>query len=182
MDSPSTLVSVIIPTHNRQDRLRHTLDALGRQSFSMKAMEVVVVADGCTDGTLGMLERYQAPFQFRYIALAGDGPAAARNAGAGLASGARLIFLDDDIEASPGLVGAYARYPAGEAGPVVIGYLPPVLDNQSGLYAPELRGWWEAMFTRMRSPGHRFAYNDLLSGNFSIPASTFSRSAFAAFN
>jgi hypothetical protein len=55
----------------------------------------------------------------------------------------------------------------------VIGYLPARLQDPRDRFAIALRAWWEAMFDRMRDPGHRFAYSDLLSGNFSLPRSLF---------
>ncbi len=168
-------ISIIIPSHNRRDQLSLTLAALGRQTFPMEALEVIVVADGCTDDTVALVQAYPAAFRLKVHTLPGCGAGAARNAGATLATGGLLIFLDDDIESSPVLVDAHVQAHTSENEQVVIGYLPPVLPHQSGLFGPELRGWWEAMFARLREPGHRFAYDDLLSGNFSIPARTFKR-------
>ena len=57
MISNTLAVSVIIPTHNRSASLRRTLDALRRQTYSLEQVEVVVVADGCIDDTVEMLNR-----------------------------------------------------------------------------------------------------------------------------
>ena len=56
---------------------------------------------------------------------------------------------------------------------VAIGYLPPELGVQAGYFRTELFVWWERMFQKMRQPGHRFNYTDLLSGNFSIKTELF---------
>jgi len=168
-------VSIVIPTHNRRASVERTLRALSTQSYSLSRIEVIVVADGCTDGTLE-ISRTDWPFAVRVLDQPGLGPAAARNRGAAAATGERLIFLDDDIEPFPGFVAAHVRAHANcDSATVAIGYLPPQLQGRRDLFALMLRAWWEAMFERMREPGHRFVYSDLLSGNFSIGRLLFAR-------
>jgi glycosyltransferase involved in cell wall biosynthesis len=167
------VVSVIIPTLNRCGHLRRTLDALCRQTYSLSRIEVLVVADGCTDDTLDMLGRYEAPFLLRTIAQSQLGPAEARNRGAARASGDLLIFLDDDIEAMPSLIEAHVKTHEQRPGHVVIGYLPPSLTLPNSLLGIDLRRWWEWTFQMMRHPGHRYTYRDLLTGNFSIESRLF---------
>lgn len=165
-------VSVIIPTHNRSQVLKRTLDALGQQTFPHQEMEVVVVADGCKDNTVEFLHSYTAPFSLQVIEQSGQGPAVARNQGALRATAPLLIFMDDDILASPQFVAAHVNAHQRE-NCVAIGYLPTILDTQTGFFRSTLRGWWEAMFQKMRQTDHRFAYTDLLSGNFSVSAGLF---------
>ena len=50
------LISVIIPTKNRCDLLRETLDSVLAQTYP--DWEVIVVDDGSEDGTLEMLESF----------------------------------------------------------------------------------------------------------------------------
>jgi glycosyltransferase involved in cell wall biosynthesis len=168
-------VSLIIPTYNRSTSLRRTLDALHAQIYPLQQVEVIVVADGCTDGTTEMLRHYEGPFALRVIEQSNQGPAAARNQGAAQARGRLLIFLDDDIEAAPSLIEAHVRAHAGQPYRVVIGYLPPVIPEPADFFRVELRGWWEAMFQPMRQPGYRYGYWNLLSGNFSLEAGLFAR-------
>jgi len=168
-------VSVIIPTHNRSASLRRTLDALCVQTCPLQQVEVIVVANGCTDGTAETLRHYQAPFALHAIEQPGRGPAAARNHGAAQAKGRLLIFLDDDIEPVPVLVEAHLRAHADRPGRVVVGYVPPVIQEPADIFRIELRGWWEAMFQPMRHRAHRFGYWNLLSGNFSLEAELFAR-------
>src|SRR5688572_32712199 len=75
-------VTIIIPTHNRSASLRRTLTALCAQTYPLPQVELLVVADGCTDDTVAMLARYEAPFAFHIIEQGGQGAAAARNRGA----------------------------------------------------------------------------------------------------
>lgn len=133
------------------------------------------MTDRCTDGTATMLDALHPPFALRVVTPTGPGgPAAARNAGAAAARGRLLVFMDDDIEPSPGFLAAHA---AAHVSPdtVVIGHLPPVLGAQTGFFGVTLRRWWEEMFDRMRQPGHRFCAFDLVSGNVSLPAALFHR-------
>jgi len=176
MMSPNLpIISVVIPTHNRQTSLKRLLDALQTQSYSPELLEVIVVADGCKDGTIEMLQEYEAPFTLRFIEQPGQGAATARNQGATHATGTLLLFLDDDIEPLPYLVEAHVYRHLRQQNQVVIGYLPPTLQNQSSFYHMSWWAWWEDKFQLMREPGHRYTYNDLLSGNFSLPVELFDR-------
>jgi GT2 family glycosyltransferase len=171
--------AVVVPTHNRRESLARVLDGLERQSCTPDVFEVVVVANACTDDTASYVSARQAtsPFTLRLIDRVEPGAAAARNAGAERARATLLIFLDDDVEPSPDLVAgheaAHADRETGAPPRVVMGYLPAVLQPPGDLFAITLRAWWEAMFDAMRDPGHRFAYTDLLSGNFSIARDAF---------
>jgi glycosyltransferase involved in cell wall biosynthesis len=171
-ESPLT-VSVVIPTHNRCAALRRALDALGAQTYPLNLLDVVVVADGCTDDTAEMLGGYIPPFKLRVVEQETQGPAVARNRGATLATGRLLVFLDDDVQAAPQLIAVHVRAHDGCPGRVVIGYYPPVLQIQTGFFRGALRSWWENKFSMMCEPGHRYTYRDLLSGNLSLEAETF---------
>ena len=166
-------VSIVIPTHDRRDAAARALQALSRQCCSRTALEIILVADGCTDDTAG-LAALEWPLPVHVLEQPHAGPAAARNRGAAAARGDLLIFLDDDIEVLPGFVAAHVEAHA-TPDSVVIGYLPPRLQGRRDLFPVMLHAWWEAMFERMRDPGHRFAYSDLLSGNFSVSRSLFER-------
>lgn len=169
-------VSIVIPTHNRRGMLQRTLASIAAQSYPLSLIEVVVVADGCSDGTEHVV--IDPPLTGRVVVQPSAGPAAARNVGAAVASGDLLIFLDDDIEASPEFVAAHVQAHAAVAGDaLVIGYLSADPRNGSRMFCTALRGWWEVMFERMRQPGHRFTYVDVLSGNCSV-----SRRLFRAVN
>ncbi|MBX3001863.1 MAG: glycosyltransferase [Caldilineaceae bacterium] len=165
MHSPT--VSIVIPTHNRRQLLRQLLDGLGAQSYPLAQIEVLVVADNCTDGTATMVQSYAAPFSLRLIQHAERCAAVTRNLGATRATGDLLLFLDDDIEPTPELVQAHVRRYKRGSRRVVIGYLPPMV-TKLDFFQSELRLWWISTFWPMSTPGHRFVYTDLLSGNFSL--------------
>jgi glycosyltransferase involved in cell wall biosynthesis len=169
------LLSVVIPTHNRRAALQRTLAALARQSLSPADFEVVVVADGCCDGTEEMVSGLNAGICLNVVSQPASGPGAARNAGAAVARGRIVLFLDDDIEASPGLLAAHVRAHGRSSDRVVLGYLPPVLETQQGYIRSLLRLWWENMFQTLRDPAHQFKYKNLLTGNVSLHADLFRR-------
>src|SRR5215472_1245425 len=86
-------VSVIIPVYNGARTIARAIDSARDQRFEGQ-YEVIVVDDGSTDGTARILERYGT--QVRILTQENHGPAAARNAGASLAHGEYLAFLDAD--------------------------------------------------------------------------------------
>ena len=173
MTADAPTLAVIIPTHDRRASVERTLRAFSTQACLTRIVEVIVIADGCVDGTAG-IAREQWPIPVRVVEQTRQGAAVARNRGAATATADVLIFLDDDIEMRPGFVSAHLQAHAdGDPKRVAIGYLPPDVQGRRDFFAVMLRSWWETMFDRMRDPGHRFSYSDLLSGNFSIRRSFF---------
>jgi glycosyltransferase involved in cell wall biosynthesis len=90
---------VIIPTYNRVAYLSACLDSVFAQGPLVR--EVIVVDDGSPDDTGARLAPLAAAGRIRYVRQANAGLAAARNAGAALATGTYLYFLDDDDLALP---------------------------------------------------------------------------------
>jgi glycosyltransferase involved in cell wall biosynthesis len=165
-------VSVIIPTHNRAGSIVRLLNKLGEQTFTLSQMEVIVVANSCSDNTVDVLKQYKAPYHFQYAETNGAGPAVPRNKGATLASGDIFIFLDDDVDPSTSLVQAHVSAHCNSM-TVVMGYLPLTMPDEPDFFRLNLRAWWEKKFYQMRIKGYRFSYEDLLSGNFSISSTLF---------
>lgn len=100
---PEPTVSVVVPTYNRRERLARVLDALAAQDLT-EPYEVIVVSDGSTDGTEDSLRRDSASLGVTAVFQENAGPAAARNRGIELARGEFVVFVDDDVVASPGLL------------------------------------------------------------------------------
>lgn len=103
------IISVVIPTFNRLDRIRRVLSALAAQDFPTDAFEIIVVSDGSTDGTNEFLQSLDLPVRVIPIFQANQGPAAARNAGLSKASGDLIVFIDDDVIPAPTLLSAHVR-------------------------------------------------------------------------
>lgn len=98
MESP--LVSIVIPTFNREDLVAQAIDSALAQTHPR--CEVVVVDDGSTDRTADVLARYAG----RIVAIRQEnaGLAGARNTGIRASRGAFVGFLDSDDLWEPRLV------------------------------------------------------------------------------
>ena len=93
-DGTPRTISVIVPTHNRADMLRETLDRILDQSTP--ATEVIVVDDGSTDETPATLAEY-ARRGVRSIRLDEPrGPLAARNVGTRATTCDLVAYCDND--------------------------------------------------------------------------------------
>ncbi|WP_214104006.1 glycosyltransferase [Acrocarpospora catenulata] len=116
-------VSVIIPTYNRSEILRETLHQLTRQSIPVDDFEVIVADDGSTDQTKAVVDSFAGRLHMKYHWQEDLGFRAghARNAGARLAVGNLLVFLDTGAMAGPDFLRDHlAEHDAGRKG--VIGY------------------------------------------------------------
>lgn len=169
-------LSVVVPTHDRREALLRTLDALAwQQRVDLAELEVVVVADGCSDGTAEAIRERAWPFALQLVEQPGLGAAAARNRGATAAVAPLLLFLDDDVVPSSGLVAAHLASHRAGGDLVALGPYPPVLPGPVSFYRTLVREWWADHFHAMEEPGHRFTYRDLVTGNLSLPAELFAR-------
>ncbi len=166
------LLSVVIPTHNRRDALVRTLDALCAQTIGPGAFEVIVVIDAGTDDTAAALDQRQWPVSLRHCPAQGRGASAARNTGAAMARGDRVVFLDDDIVADPGFLAAHLEADHRAPGAIVIGQSAPMLAAQ-GWFGTAVTDWWKERFHAMSASGHRFGHTDVMSGNMSLPRDVF---------
>jgi GT2 family glycosyltransferase len=104
VSSQRVRVSVIIPTHNSPAQVACCLAAIGASSGS--DVEIIAADDASTDETLEVARAAGA----RLVRLArNSGPAAARNAGARIAYGEVLLFVDQDVIVAPGTIERVAR-------------------------------------------------------------------------
>lgn len=92
------LVSVIIPTYNRPDSLRRTLQSFAEQVWpgDPDQVEILVVDDGSTVATLSE-DDVRLPFSLRILQQENQGDAAARNTGVRNSQAEFVAFVDDDI-------------------------------------------------------------------------------------
>ncbi len=165
-------LSAIVPTRDRAALLSNLLASLAAQQFPPDRWELIVVDDGSTDGTPDVVERFakNTPMRVALIRQRNAGAGAARNAGAAVARGRRLLFLDDDMIASEALVREHARYAE-----------DPRTSIMGCIAVPPARGdpwtaWEDSQLTNLaaelaagRAPGPR----DFNSGNCSAPSELF---------
>jgi len=94
--------SIVLPTIGRPDYLEVALESVADQANALRA-EVVVVSDGADPRTAALAARHGA----RVVSLpVRHGVNGARNAGITAAAADLVIFLDDDVRASPGWLDA----------------------------------------------------------------------------
>jgi GT2 family glycosyltransferase len=101
------MLSVIIPTCNRNDLLSQCLNCLDIAVKAIPAIdyEVIVTDDSKDNVAKGLIEEKYA--WVNWIEGSKRGPAANRNNGAGIAKGVWLIFIDDDCLPQEGWLSAY---------------------------------------------------------------------------
>lgn len=85
------LVSVIMPTYNRANKILHAINSAKAQTY--KNVEIIVVDDGSTDNTRELLQHVEG---IRYILQEHGGQAKARNTGLQNARGTIISSLDSD--------------------------------------------------------------------------------------
>lgn len=88
----SPLVSVVIPAYNAERTIGATLESVLSQTYS--PTEIIVVDDGSTDDTVGVVETFGDTV--RLLRRSNAGHAAARNAGVTVSRGEFVGFIDAD--------------------------------------------------------------------------------------
>ncbi|MCL4544038.1 MAG: glycosyltransferase family 2 protein [Chloroflexi bacterium] len=170
-DSARTpFASIVIPTHNRREQLHATLEALRCQDCSPESFEVIVIADGCADGTIALVRAWAQflPFRIHRLTCPGVGPAAARNLGITRARGEVIVFLDDDVVPVRGWLSAHLDHHTRTDHAVVIGPLSPGIDPERPLWVRwedrTLQKQYQAMLAGHYGPTPRQFY----TGNSSV--------------
>ncbi|MFI4949585.1 MAG: glycosyltransferase [Caulobacterales bacterium] len=111
-------VSIIICTRDRADSLRDLLGHLGRTRVPQGwRVELLMVDNGSTDGTRGLLERAElANLDLRYVVEPRPGKVRALTTGVELSTGRALLMTDDDVHVPPNWIEDMCRpILAGEA-------------------------------------------------------------------
>jgi len=146
-------ISVVIATFNRRELLRQLLDSLFVQDIGPAQVEIIVVVDGSTDGTLEMLEGLDAPCRLKVFAQDNAGQAAARNLGWRAASGSVVLFLDDDLECPADLLADHLRSHGKSDNRVVFGRIETRMSGRRSLarelLSRNLRTWEQRMAASM---------------------------------
>jgi GT2 family glycosyltransferase len=112
-------ISVVIPTYNRREIVRRSLETLFTQTLSPSRFEIIVVVDGSTDGTADSLRGLHPACRFRTIEQENRGPSGARNTGFRAAVADLVLFLDDDMRCDSALLAAHVAAHS-ESGPAVV--------------------------------------------------------------
>jgi glycosyltransferase involved in cell wall biosynthesis len=160
------VVSVVVPTYQRSELLIGCVTSFDNQN-DPPPFELVVVDDGSTDDTQAVLRGMAEarPWLTWSSQAANRGPAAARNTAVAKATGELLLFLDDDVSASPDLLRQHVQLHAA-ADDTSLAVLGRVDWHPSLEVTPFMR-WLD------RS-GLQFAYDTWLrEGPVEVPAAAF---------
>lgn len=104
-------LSVIIPTYNRAEKLEKCLHRLKVQTLNPESYEVLVVNDGSTDATMVALQSWSKTWpQLKVVHQKNAGQGTARNKALSQAEGQIILFMGDDIYASPKFLEAHVRF------------------------------------------------------------------------
>jgi glycosyltransferase involved in cell wall biosynthesis len=155
-------VSIVIPTHNRIERLKRVLAALERQNYDQDNFEVIVVSDGSSDGTNEYLSALTTPLCFHTVVQPNQGVAVARNSGVRHATGDLVLFIDDDVVPAPQLIAEHVRIHTTHTDDVIV--LGPMLTPDDFPMSRWVR-WEQAMLTKQ--------YDAMLAGQYTPTARQF---------
>ncbi|NLG26766.1 MAG: glycosyltransferase [Chloroflexi bacterium] len=160
------LISVIVPTYRRPERLARCLRALADQGPNCPAFEALVVDDG---GGLP-LEPVLAPLRdhlaLTLLSAPHGGPAAARNVSIAAAHGALLAFTDDDCLPDPGWLSALAICHARRPDALIGGRTLNALRHNA--YASASQTLVDAVYARLNADPEQARF--FASNNLAAPA------------
>ncbi|HXS74856.1 MAG TPA: glycosyltransferase family 2 protein [Terracidiphilus sp.] len=163
-------VSLVIPTYNRREIVRRSLETLFNQDFPASDFEIIAVVDGSIDGTAQTLRNLKPKCRFRVIEQENRGLAGARNTGFRAAKSELVLFLDDDMRADPGLVGAHVRAHQRLGPAAVFGSLFLSQDSTANLASECFRREIGAFHLRRSlDPNQEWGVSECVFSNSSIP-------------
>ncbi len=88
--------SIIIPALNEEAHIGSCLESLQNLAYPKGSFEVIVVDNGSMDRTVSIANSYARTLNLNVLSIPNGTVAALRNAGAAIAVGRRLAFLDAD--------------------------------------------------------------------------------------
>ena len=89
-------LSCIVPVYNVEQYINDCVESL--LQVSSIRMEIILVDDGSTDSSPGIVDRYATQYNHvKAIHQMNQGPAIARNRGLDEASGEYVVFVDSDV-------------------------------------------------------------------------------------
>lgn len=122
------LVSIIIPLYNAEKYVDKILPCVLGQTYS--ALEILLVNDGSSDGTLAKCQQYQRQdARVRVLSQENGGVSAARNRGLAEAKGEYISFVDADDYLKPDFIEVLYRAATAEDCDVVCSDLIEATDG-----------------------------------------------------
>lgn len=118
-------ITIIIPTCNRSQLLKRTLQGFCECIPGELSWELVIVSDGSTDSTHQTVMDFEDRLPVRYLQQPNRGVSRARNLGLREARSPIVLFLDDDVIPSPQLISEHVKFHLEriELGAALLGYV-----------------------------------------------------------
>jgi glycosyltransferase involved in cell wall biosynthesis len=155
------MLSVIIPANNEADYIGSSLEALLASepvpSATQPSVEIIVVANGCTDATVEAARAYQDAAAARgwevvVIDIPEPGKLGALNAGEQAARGDILVYIDADIHVDPPLL-AQLRGVLDRPDPAYASGRPSIMRADNWFSRAYARIWMRVPFMTECVPG-----------------------------
>jgi len=167
-------LTVVIPTHERRRLVVRLLEDLAVQLDGepdvADSVDVVVVVDGSTDGTVEAVERLDFPVPLKVLWQRNHGRSSARNAGLGVARGELVLFLDDDLVPLPGLLRRHRVSHEDAEDHVLVGPYP--LQPRPFPVAPN-NEWFDQVYAELAEQRNIGSADRFSIGNTSGPVDVF---------
>jgi glucosyl-dolichyl phosphate glucuronosyltransferase len=128
-----TGISIVIPTYNRAEILRKTLDSVARLSIPGGVeVEIIVIENNCTDHSARVFEDFsrRSPLPCRRINETRQGHSHVRNRGFAEAAFDQVVFFDDDVEVFPDWIPGYLKAVEDTQADCVVGPVFPLFERE----------------------------------------------------
>lgn len=163
-------ISIIIITYNNQFGLVRLLDSLTK--VKEDNFEVLVVNDQKGQSLDNIIGLYKKKLDIRWLPSQVSGRPGARNTGARNSHAELLLFLDDDMEITPGFLKThYEKHQMG-SDLVVIGKIEPALNIKSLWNVVLDRRFINQTISSMKNPDD-LDFTSVFTGNLSVKRTTF---------
>lgn len=157
-----SLVTIIIPCYNAESFVADAIESAFAQTF--KDIEIIVVDDGSTDGTIDVINRYAN--RIRILRQRNLGAPAARNNGMRAARGEFVQFLDADDILLPSKVEVCIQHFEPDIDVVFCDYIDEdALERRGGSLVKR------AIYSLQRPPPH-WDPNDVVTSTLKSPVTT----------
>ncbi|WP_298857707.1 glycosyltransferase family 2 protein [uncultured Sulfitobacter sp.] len=140
--------SILIPAHNEVGYIEPCLEALLASDETGAAVEVIVMANGCTDATVAVVKGYVEQFAVKnwpltVLDIVEGGKMRALNAGDDAAQHGARIYVDADVVVSSPLMAQLAEVLDAEAPRYASG--GPIVVAQDSAFTRAYARFWESL-------------------------------------
>lgn len=158
-------LTIIVPANNEEAYLASCLRALLASEPTEASVQVLVIANACTDKTIEVARTFESAaeslgWMLQVIDLAQPGKLNAMNVGDDLAKGELRLYLDADVLVSPGLIRNLVAELVATSAPRYASGKAVVSQPKSAVTRAYSRFWQMLPFARSEAPGFgAFAVN-----------------------